>query len=138
MSKYRLSKKKTEKTSYFQQFSSDLLKCSTNGKLSSFSIRKRNFISIGRKITKNFCPKSMQLKSDKISPKNVDFPRSETNQQTDMRKINSFLLIFTSCFIIEGFMMIQAKLKVRSPEAGGERLPRGGPATFLRHHRIHC
>ena len=79
----------------------------------------------------------MQLKSNKISPKNVDFPRSEKNQQPDMRKINSFLLISTSCFIFERFMMIEAKLKIRFPEAGGERLPRGGPAISLPHHRIH-
>ena len=53
----------------------------------------------------------MQLKSDKITPKNVDFPRSEMNQQTDIRKINIFLLIFTGYFILKTFDAVPKKLK---------------------------
>ena len=53
----------------------------------------------------------MQLKSDKTSPKNVDFPRSETNQQTDMWKINIFLLILTAFFRFKTFIAILKKLK---------------------------
>ena len=113
---------------YFLQFSSDLKNFSTNGKLSSFSIGKRNFIPIGRKITKHFCPKRMQLKSDKITPKNVDFPRSEMNQQTDMRKINIFLLIFTGFFIFKTFVAVPKKLKNGFGDEGGKWLghPLGG------------
>ena len=82
-------------------------------------MRKRNFISIGRKITKNSCPKSMQLKSNKMSPKNVNFPRSETNQQTDMQKINIFLLIYTVFFLFKTFIAILKKLNNGFGDEGG-------------------
>ena len=62
----------------------------------------------------------MQLKSDKTSPKNVDFPRLETNQQTDMRKINIFLLIFTAFFIFKTFIAILKKLKNGFGDEGGK------------------
>ena len=75
---------------------------------------------IGRKITENFCPTSKQLKSDKISPKNVDFPPSETNQQTDMRKINIFLLIITAFFIFKTFIAILKKLKNEFGDEAGK------------------
>ena len=62
----------------------------------------------------------MQLKSDKISPKNVNFARSETNQQTAMRKINIFLLIFTAFFIFKTFIAILIKLKNGFGDEGGK------------------
>ena len=62
----------------------------------------------------------MQLKSDKISPKNVYFPRSETNQQTDMRKINTFLLIFTGFFLFKTFIAILKKLNIGFGDEGGK------------------
>ena len=86
----------------------------------------------------------MQLKSDKISPKNVDFHHSETNQQPDMRKINIFLLIFTGLFVFKTLNAILKKLNNAFGDEGGKwpghplggahRQPQGIEFSILLNH----
>ena len=80
----------------------------------------------------------MQLKSDKITPKNANFPRSKT---TDMRKNNVFLLIFTEFFVFKTFIAILKKLKngfrdeagkwPGHPLGGAHRQPQGIELSIL-------